>query len=114
MGVDWDKVLIGPIIAVFGDPVASYTPAGANAPVSAVGGSAITGVFDEAYIDQNGIDGPEANTAKPVLGVQLSQFSVPPAQDDVIQIAAGGTTYIVRDVRPDGKGWALLLLQAMS
>jgi hypothetical protein len=69
-------------------------------------------VFDDAYVDQNQIDGVEANTARPVLGVALSQFATPPAQNDTAVIR--GSTYIIRDVRADGHGWALLLLNVKS
>lgn len=111
MAIDWDTAVLGPTVAVFGQAVI-YTPAGSNSPISAIGGGPITGVFDDAYIDQNQIDGVEANAVKPVLGVRMAQFAVPPAQDDTVLI--GGTTYIVKDVRPDGHGWALLFLQVMA
>lgn len=113
MPIDWDKVVIGPVVAKFGEPV-TYTPAGASAPVPAIGGGPIMGVYDEAYTDQNTIDGlVEANTTMPVLGVRLAQFALAPSQNDQLVIQRTGEQYIVKDVRADGHGWAKLLLQAM-
>lgn len=114
MPVDWSAVVTGPCLAVFGEPV-TY--------LSAVGGQfQITGVFDEAYLELTPMGrGPglasEAfafgspgaiSTEMPVLGVQMSQFPIPPAQGD--QLTVRGNTYAVKEVRPDGHGAAKLLL----
>lgn len=110
MVIDWDAMVVKPTISVFGEPV-SYTPAGASGPITALGGGPITGVFDEAYKDQDVIDGlVEANTTYPVIGVRLAQFASMPAQNDVVVRQSNGNSYIVRDVRPDGHGWAKLKL----
>jgi len=117
MAVDWDNLVIGPTIACFGDPV-QYEACGGWFP--------ITGVFDEAYLELTplgkGEDGTEAfslgspgaiTTARPVLGVQLSQFVLPPEQNDTLTIMGGkfiGGRYVVKEVRPDGHGGAKLLL----
>ena len=42
--------------------------------------------------------------------MQLSQFVVPPLQDDVLTILRTGRTYWVNEVRDDGHGSARLLL----
>jgi hypothetical protein len=112
--IDWDTLLIGPCMNAFAEPV-TYTPAG-GAPYQ------ITGVFDRAYLEQlpfGGGGGQEPlgfgsagniTAARPVLGVQLSQFAQEPAQDDTVLIPSVGIAYTVKEVQPDGHGWALLLL----
>lgn len=115
MAIDWDSVVIGPTIGVFGEP-ALYI----------IGNDSftITGVFDEAYIEltplgRGGMMDTEGfslgspgsiTTETPVLGVQLSQF-LPwqqPQQGHMIQIRSA--MYNVKEVRPDSHGGAKLLL----
>ena len=116
--VDWDGLVLGPCMATFGDTV-TYTPA-AGQPVQ------ITGVFDEEYLEVTPMGaGPFSSTellslgapggitsARPVLGVQLSQFQVPPVQGDTLVVR--GDSYIVKEVQPDGHGGAKLLLNALA
>ena len=106
-------------MAVFGQGVA-YTPAGGAAVQ-------LSGVYDDEYlnlvaIDRGGMEqmGFPGNTTetRPVLGVQLSQFIIPPAQGDALTLmnpadvfpAATGNSYVVMEVRADSHGWAKLLL----
>lgn len=110
--IDWDTVVIGPATAIFGEPVL-YIPAGQP-------GMTITGVFDVAYKPLTPLGGHmglepldiglsgDTNSVGPVLGVQLSQFSQLPAQDDVLTVR--DVLYRVREVQPDGHGVAKLLL----
>lgn len=103
--IDFDALVIGPCMATFGEAVLYQPIAGAAFE--------ITGVFDEAYLEQAGIDatipGSVSNT-RPMLGVQLSQFAIEPAQNDVLTIIRTGQTYWVNAVRPDSHGAARLLL----
>lgn len=109
MSVDWDSLVIGPLMEAFGDPI-TYTPAAGVA-------FQITGVFDNEYLDLNAIGseidrvGMPGNitTSRPVLGVQISQFSLVPTQGDKITLLSGAS-YTVMEVRQDGHGWAKLLL----
>lgn len=103
MAIDWDGEVLGPVMDVFGES-ATWSPAS--------GGSyAITGVFDRAYQELTLLDdGSSSNTTRPVLGVRLSQFAAPPAVNDQVTVTSVGLTFIVRDVRPDGHGWAKLML----
>lgn len=103
MSIDWDAAVLGPCEDVFGEP-ATFLPA--------VGGNfAITGVFDSAYRDVSLIDvGLETNAVQPVLGVRSALFQTQPMQGDQVFIPSAGTTYFVRDVRPDGHGWIKLML----
>lgn len=105
--VDWDTNVLAPLEGVFGEPVNYKTAAGV-----AVAG--IVGVFDSAYRDVDLADPLGTTTVTPVLGVRLAQFTNPPVQDDTVQIPSVNTTYVVRDVRNDGHGWAKLILGKVS
>lgn len=125
MSVDWDKLVVGPTVRIFGDPV-RYTRR------DRLGVRLLTfdiaGVFDKAYLEltplgRGGDDvesfslgSPGAITAqRPVLGVQLSEFTEPPKQSDTLEIMGGdhqGERFEVKEVRPDGHGGAKLLLNA--
>lgn len=102
MPIDWDQVVLGPTEAVFGEP-ATYLPAVGT-------GFAITGVFDAAYKEVDQIDPLSANSTMPVIGVRLALFATPPVQGDQVRVPSIGKLYMVRDVRPDGHGWAKLML----
>ena len=102
--VDWDAAVLGPLEAVFGES-ATYSPAGGGAPFP------ITGVFDREYREIILLDPTApADSALPVLGVRVNQFATPPAKNDTVFVPSVGLNYVVRDVRPDGHGWAKLML----
>lgn len=135
MAVDLDSLVVGPTIGIFGTS-GTYTPmtavldTGGNEtygpdgePIRQAGTPyAVTGVFDEQFIEVTpGGKGPFSSTdaldlgapggltdAMPVYGVQLSAMLTEPAQGDALTI--GSTAYVVREVQPDGHGWAKLLL----
>ncbi len=102
MGIDWDKCVLGPTQSVFGEP-ATYLPA-------AGGALAITGVFDAAYKEVDQIDPLSANSTMPVIGVRLAQFAAAPVQGDQVRVLSVGKLFLINDVRPDGHGWAKLML----
>ena len=106
--VNFDALVIGPLQNIFGEPVQYFPGAGSS--------FAITGVFDKSYqkeaIFEDGSVG--VTTEAPVLGVQLTQFSVAPVQNDRLSIPSVNTTYVVREVRLDGHGGARLLLNKVS
>jgi hypothetical protein len=107
--IDWDALVIGPTVSVFGEPV-TYTP---------VNGSTITvtGVFDDAYLTEAMFeDGKAAGVTEvsAVLGVQLSQFASMPTQNDQLVVQRTGSRFVVRDIRNDSHGWAKLLLSRIS
>ena len=107
--IDLDALAIGPCMAVFGQPCTL------RSSVTGIQAS-ITGVFDEAYRalqplgDLGSMIGqPGYMTGSlPVLGVQLSTCPLHPAQGDTVMIA--GLQYVIREVQPDGHGWAKLML----
>jgi hypothetical protein len=110
MAIDWDDVVLGPVMATFGEdertgpPV--YTPRGLPAFELA------DAVFDAQYehVEAAPDDGAASSTRRPVLGVRLSLFKRPPAASDRVMIPSTGKGYVVKDVQPDGHGHALLIL----
>lgn len=106
--IDWDSVVIGPLMGVFAEPV-TYLPL-------AGGSLSVTGVFDDAY--QKEVMFEDATTGvtevSASIGVQLSQFASPPVQNDRLTLVRTGTTYIVKQVRVDSRGAARLLLTRAS
>lgn len=108
MPVDWNAEVIGPLMGVFGEPV-TYRPL-------AGGSLSITGVFDNAYLKDVMFEDASSGVTEihPVLGVQLSQFPSPPLQNDMLSVASVNTTYVVREVRPDSRGAAKLVLSKVS
>lgn len=106
--IDWDEEVIGPLIGVFGEMI-QYTPAGGS-PVS------VTGIFDDAFAKEVLFDDATTGVTEvsAVLGVQVSQFPSPPAQNDQLQVIRTGSRFVVREVRVDGHGAAKLLLSRME
>lgn len=112
MTIDWDKHVLGPCEAVFGEDLDSitYSPAGGQAFDT-------TGIFIESYREVNGIaDAVPMNSELSVLDMRLARFPAGrfPAQGDQVTVHRVASTYVVRDVRPDGHGSAKLLLNFVS
>ncbi|ASW00141.1 head-tail joining protein [Paraburkholderia aromaticivorans] len=108
MPVNWDTLVIGPLQAVFGEPV-TYRPL-------AGGSLQITGVFDDAYLKEVMFEDASSGvtTVSAVLGVQLSQFPSLPVQNDQLYVSSVNSTFLVREVRVDSRGGAKLMLSKMS
>lgn len=110
MSVDWDGLVLGPLMTVFGEgDGTSPTPITYRPVTGAPYG--INGVFDAAYVDIT-LNDPtsEINSTKPVLGVQISAMRAMPVENDQLFIPSVNNTYIVRDVQADGHGAAKLML----
>jgi hypothetical protein len=112
--IDWDAVVIGPLMGVFGEP-ATYMPlAGGSFP--------ITVVFDDAYLKEAMFEDGSSGVVEvsACIGVQLSQFTADPLQNDQLFIPANpakrrlAATYIVRKPMVDSRGAARLLLSRAS
>ncbi|WNC90954.1 hypothetical protein RI103_06280 [Paraburkholderia sp. FT54] len=110
MSIDWDSVVIGPLHGVFAEP-ATFMP-------FAGGSFSITVVFDDAYLKEVMFEDATmgATEVSACVGVQLSQFPADPVQNDRLFIPAGrsgrrpAANYLVKQVRPDSRGAARLLL----
>jgi hypothetical protein len=102
--VDWDVLVLGPLNGVYGEPV-TYTPV-AGAPFD------ISGVFDEAYAAVDLGAEPSVISARPVLGVRLSEcpsgYDPENAQGDHFTVQRTGVTYVVKAGKTDGHGHARL------
>lgn len=107
MPVDWDTNVLQPLEQEFAEPVNYTTAAG----VVILG---ILGVFDSACRDVDLNDPLGTVTLMPVLGVRTALFSQDPVPNDIVQVPSVNTTYVVREVRKDGHGWAKLLLGKQS
>ena len=106
--IDWDTAILGPVMAVFGEAV-SYVPRG-GAPIAIP-----DAVFDEEASEvQIGEDGQATTLRKPMLGLRIARFTMPPAQSDRVTIVRTGVTYIVKDVQPDGHGHVRLELMVAA
>lgn len=107
MAVDFEALVAGPCMDVFGEP-ATFRPASGQ-PFQ------ISGIFDKAYselvIDEAGAG---ITTVIPVIGVLRSAFPLPPRQGDKIQIPSVNTTYVVKEVRDDGHAIYKLMLNKVS
>jgi hypothetical protein len=107
MAVDWERLVVAPLVKVFGeDSPALYIPLDAS-----VAPYPITPVFDEAYREIILLDmSSPTSDAMPVAGINDSQFTIPPVQNDRIRIARTMVTYLVKEVRADGHGHTKLML----
>ena len=117
MPIDFDALVNAPVMAIFDESDAAspqmlptYYPV-TGAPFG------LNGVFDEADMSVS-MDDPtsDISTVNPVFGVRLADFpaGTAPVADDRVFIPRAGNTYLVRNVRPDGRGWALLDLLLVS
>jgi hypothetical protein len=109
---DWRAVtdrMNGVVMQTFGEVErVLFMPANGDTPYE------VDGVFDEAFLDLSIVDGAQVATVQPRLGIQLSQFTTVPAQDDQLQIVRTGLVYVVREARLDGWGGGGLMLNLVS
>lgn len=108
MPINWDGLVLGPLQKVFGVPV-TYMPA-------AGGSFTVSGVFDDAYLKEVMFDDATTGVTEvsAVVGVQLSQFSALPKQNDRLSVPSANSTFLVREVRQDGRGAAKLMLSRVG
>jgi hypothetical protein len=112
MSIDWDGLVLGPAMGIFGegqptDPSTwpTYTPRGQSPFALAYA------VFDAEYESVTvDADGVPTSSRRPVLGVRMALFAHAPAQNDLVFIPSTAKNYIVSDVHPDGHGFAKLVL----
>lgn len=102
MAIDWDKVLLAPVVGVFGEPV-RYIPR-LGSPFDVVL------VYDEANKDLDLAGGTGVNTSNPLASGQLSSFPTTPVQGDTLTIVRTGESFKVKDVETDGHGAVKLML----
>jgi len=107
MPIDWDRDLLGPVHAVFGE-AARYFPK-AGPPIDLP-----DAVFDaESGMVEISPDGVPVTAFKPVLGVR-SALLPNPEQFAVVEIPSAGQRFKVIDFRQDGHGEVKLILKVDS
>ena len=119
MSIDWDAMVLGPVMGVFGEANPADPTAQASWPTYyPQGGAAFQlacAVFDRAYADivldpEQG----EVTSRKPCLGVRLALFAQPPQQNDMVFIPSVALRFVVSNVQDDGHGQAKLILMVMK
>ena len=103
MTIDIDALVNGPVANSWAEPVTFRPSNGGSFPVR--------GVFDRAYqsVDVTG-GGETVTSVHPCIQVRLSELPQPPVQGDLWDVPSVALSFITREVRPDGHGWAHLLL----
>ena len=116
--IDFDGLVIGPCVGVFGEPVV-YTEPGHQS-------QAVAGVFDRVNLELEPMGGGRGQepmsvgaagnvtARKSVLGVQVSQFHAEPVKGATVVLPMRHLTYVVTEVRLDGRGGALLELKLVA
>jgi hypothetical protein len=95
MTIDFDGLVLGPAMDVFGEDVV-YVPA--TAPSSVV-----RGIFDEYFREVTFDNEGPVSTQRPTLSTRAAFFPLQlPVSGELFRIR--GATWCVADVRPDGMG----------
>ena len=106
--IDWDATVLAAVEGIFGQPATYRTRSGNT--------YALAGVFDQQVSDIDVTDGAPVVSVAPCFGFRVINLPVTAAQGDFLEIPAApgaplvDTVYIIREVRIDGHGWALLRL----
>jgi hypothetical protein len=112
MAIDWDDLVLGPVMGIFGDGIIYMPRGGTPIPIE-------DAVFDEEAKELVIGDDGQATTQKmPILGIRLAalspDLSTAPQQNDRVQIVKTGKVYLVREPIPDGHGHVLMKLMATA
>lgn len=105
MPVDFDRLVLGPAMATFGEPIVVRPTESQPGMADYVG----VGVFSSRPVDVELDDGGVHSTFSTTLGTRLSSFRVPIVQHDLVQVR--GIWYDVFDSNSDGQGGAMLDLR---
>ena len=96
--IDWDRLVLGPVMGVFGEEVIFLPRSGSPVTIP-------DAVFDEEAAEvQIGQDGQPVTLRKPVLGIRAARLPFEPKQSDRVLITRTGGSYVVKTVEPDGHG----------
>ena len=109
MGIDWDAMVLAPVVAVFGEGeigIMYYPAGGTSFPINLV--------YDEANLDLPLAGGQEVNSSNPIVSGRVAAFQTQPQQGDTLTVVRTGETFQVKDVDTDGKGSVVLRLNYLS
>ena len=94
MPIDLDKLVLGPCMTTWGQPVTFIPGAG--------GSIDLTAVFDRTHTETNWQSDPPTVERKPMLGCRLASLGREPVENE--QFLIGGETWAVKAVFADGLG----------
>lgn len=113
MAIDFDALLAGPLLEIYGLATKpTYRPLVSQPGVAAFQVAAIFDRNHQIILEQvagSELKAPGMSTTTPVVTVSLAHFAVRPATDD--EIVIGTETFLVWDVQPDGQGMVDLILR---
>lgn len=105
--IDFDKLVLAPCQAVFGEP-ATFTPVASAPGAPSFAGR---GIYTERPVDVQLVDGSVLSSAEKWLDIRLSEIAIVPAQGD--RVALRGKLFVVEDLDEDGQGGARLTLKEL-
>lgn len=106
--IDFAALVLGPAMAVFGQPV-TVTPTASQPDAPSYQGR---GVYASKPVQIPLGEGGYLSTVQPTLSIRLADFAVPPMQDDLVSTSQG--SFLIADVIPDGQGGADCPLRSLS
>jgi hypothetical protein len=103
VAIDWDALVLAPVMSVFGETVIYTSVSGAQITLT-------DAVYDANYshtdVDEDGV---AVISSFPALGVRTAEVS--PQQGDRLKVVRTGEVLAVAAVYPDSHGHALLRLE---
>ena len=105
--IDWDEIVLGPIMTVFGQEDGDIVFLPATGGQIALPGAVFNQHYLSVHMDHSG---NPVSTIKPAIGVRAALFTQPPKQNDRIRFVSTGLTYAVNNVEDDGLGHLNLTL----
>jgi hypothetical protein len=105
--IDFDKLVLAPCQAVFGEP-ATFTPVASAPGAPSFAGR---GIYTERSVDVQLVDGSVLSSAEKWLDIRLSEIAIVPAQGD--RVALRGKLFAIEDLDEDGQGGARLTLKEL-
>ena len=78
---------------------------------SAAGSAQLPAIFDAEHLAVSGLGEVEVSSAAPQIVCRAADLPADAAQGDTVTI--DGTSYAVRDIRPDGTGVVTVMLEVL-
>lgn len=108
MPIDFDALVLGPCMDTFAEPI-TVDPLASQPGVTPY---AAQGIFSSRPYDVMLDDGSSYQDQLTTIGVQISQFAVPPTAKDIITVR--GVQYLAADAQKDGQGGLVLTLRRQT